>query len=114
MARLTSVVTLLLFSVSIVVGFSGPTAAQTAPPTQITPSNETGTNPYGTYSTGGGDVSLSNGNLSLQIPLITLPGRNGHNFVFAVQYDSKIWTPPATFGNTGEDIHYIWQAEKKF
>src|SRR4051794_15696029 len=71
--------------------------AQTAPPTQITPTNDTGTNPYGTYSTGGGDVSLSNGNLSLQIPLVTLPGRNGHNFVLGVQYDSKIWFPKAEF-----------------
>lgn len=55
MVRRAFAVSLVLF---IVLGISSYVTAQTAPPTQITPSNETGTNPYGTYSTGGGDVSL--------------------------------------------------------
>src|SRR6266436_6520112 len=87
--------------------------AQTAPATQITPSDDTGTKPFGTYFTGAGDVNLSNGNLSLSLPLVSLPGRNGHNFVLAIQYDSKIWTPSSAISNTGTDITYTWKAEQR-
>jgi len=64
------------------------------------------------YSTDGGNVNLMNGNLNLEIPLATLPGRNGHNFVLSVQYDSKNWTPSATFPS-GSDIIYIWKPEMR-
>ncbi len=87
--------------------------AQIVPPTQITPSNDTGTNPFGSYSTDAGNINLSNGNLNLNIPLVSLPGRNGHDFVLSLQYDSKIWTPSAAYSNTGEDITYTWKAEKR-
>src|SRR6266436_4459000 len=86
--------------------------AQSAPPTQITPSNDTGTNPYGSYSTDAGNVNLSNGNLSLNIPLISLPGRNGTNFTLGLQYDSKIWTPSASYVN-GTNIMFQWKSEQK-
>ena len=86
--------------------------AQTAPATQITPSNDTGLKPFATYSSDAGNVNLANGNLSLQIPLLSLPGRNGHNLVLAAQYDSKIWTPSATY-TSGTDITYNWRAEQK-
>src|ERR1700687_2901632 len=83
--------------------------AQSAPPTQITPSNDTGTNPFGTYSTDVGNVNLSNGNLSLSIPLVSLPGRNGTNFTLAIEYDSKIWTPSASYPGPN-DISYQWKS----
>jgi RHS repeat-associated protein len=89
-----------------------PLLAQTAPATQITPSDDTGTKPFGTYFTGAGDVNLTNGNLSLNLPLVSLPGRNGHNFVLSIQYDSKIWTPSAVF-NDSTDITYTWKAEER-
>src|SRR6267143_1382555 len=91
-----------------------PLLAQTAPATQITPSDDTGTKPFGTYFTGAGDVNLTNGNLSLNLPLVSLPGRNGHNYVLSIQYDSKIWTPSAAFSNTGQDITYTWKGEQRF
>src|SRR5260221_611589 len=86
--------------------------AQSAPPTQITPSNETGTNPFGTYSTDAGNVNLTNGNLSLSLPIISLPGRNGLNYTLAVQYDSKIWTPSARYASP-TDIVYQWKSEQR-
>jgi hypothetical protein len=86
--------------------------AQSAPPTQITPSNDTGTNPYGSYSTDAGNVNLSNGNLSLSIPIISLPGRNGLNYSFSLQYDSKTWTPSASYPGPN-DISYLWKAEMR-
>jgi hypothetical protein len=89
-----------------------PVLAQSAPPTQITPSNETGTNPYGSYSTDAGSVNQSNGNLSLSIPLVSLPGRNGTNLVLAIEYDSKIWTPSASYASP-TDIIYQWKSEQR-
>ena len=86
--------------------------AQSAPATQITPSNDTGLKPFAVYSSDAGNVNLANGNLSLQIPLLSLPGRNGLNLVLAAQYDSKIWTPSATY-SSGTDITYTWKAEQK-
>src|SRR5258708_16850910 len=90
-----------------------PLYAQGAPPTQITPSNDTGQKPFNAYSTDGGNVNLMNGNLNLEIPLVTLPGRNGHNFVLSVQYDSKNWTPSATFPGPS-DVVYTWKYEKRY
>src|SRR3982750_219700 len=84
-------------------------AAQ-ANPTQVTSSNDTGMRPYQTYAGAHENINLSNGNLSLDIPLLSLPGRNGFNLNFAVHYNSKIWTPHATYGS-GSDIIYHWQSE---
>jgi RHS repeat-associated protein len=76
---------------------------------QVTPSNDTGLKSYGTYAGALENVNLSNGNLNLRIPLVTLPGRNGHNFTLALTYDSKIWRPHASFGGSGgNDVFYRW------
>jgi RHS repeat-associated protein len=96
----------------LLVGAPTRLGAQSAPPTRITPSNDTGTTPFGSYSTDAGNVNLSNGNLSLNIPIVSLPGRNGMDFNLSVQYDSKIWTPSAQFVN-GTDIIYQWNSEKR-
>src|SRR6266436_8249083 len=103
----------MLVAISFLTSFgSASLRAQSAPPTQITPSNETGTNAFGTYSTDAGNVNLTNGNLSLSIPIISLPGRNGLNYTLAVQYDSKIWTPSASYASP-TDIVYYWKSEQR-
>src|ERR1700730_8283145 len=101
-------------SVALVLASYMPFArGQSAPPTQITPSNETGTSPYGSYSTDAGSVNLSNGNLSLSIPIISLPGRNGLNVPLTIEYDSKIWTPSASYASP-TDIMYQWKSEQRY
>jgi RHS repeat-associated protein len=75
---------------------------------QVTPSNDTGVKPYTTYTGAQENINLSNGNLNLRIPLVSLPGRNGHNFPIALQYDSKMWTPHVSYSNTGQDVIYHW------
>jgi RHS repeat-associated protein len=103
----------LMLSLPLSFLFSFPRAhAQSAPPTQITPSNDSGTNPYGSYDADGGNVNLSNGNLSLSLPLLTLSGRNGSGITFALQYDSKIWTPSAMYVN-GTNVMFQWKSEQK-
>jgi RHS repeat-associated protein len=89
----------------------GSAAYGQASPTQITPSNDTGLKAYETYSGSHENVNLSNGNLSLEIPVFSLPGRNGLNFDLAVQYNSKIWSPHATYSASGADLTYRWQHE---
>jgi RHS repeat-associated protein len=58
---------------------------------QINPGNATGTQPYNLYGGVRENINLSNGNLNLQIPLLTLPGRKGHDLSLALVYDSKIY-----------------------
>ncbi|MCI0538651.1 MAG: hypothetical protein L0Z50_25875 [Verrucomicrobiales bacterium] len=58
---------------------------------QINPGNSTGTLPYNLFGGTRENINLSNGNLNLQIPLLTLPGRKGHDLSLALTYDSKIW-----------------------
>jgi YD repeat-containing protein len=80
-----------------------------ASPTQVAPSNDTGVKPYQTYAGARENINLSNGNLSLDIPLLALPGR-GLGLNLSVQYNSKIWSPHATWGS-GSDLIYHWQYE---
>ena len=75
--------------------------------TEIKPSNDTGLRPLTPYSTGGGNVNLTNGNLNLEIPLVPLPGRAGMSYTLSLTYDSKIWVPRATYSSP-IDIIYTW------
>jgi YD repeat-containing protein len=84
---------------------------QSAPPTQITPSNDTGVKQYQTYSGSHENINLANGNLSLEIPLLSLPGRNGLNLSLGIQYNSKIWSPHASYGSNS-DLVYNWRSEQ--
>jgi len=54
---------------------------------------ETGSKPFGSYSGGSIDeVSITNGNLSVHIPLISYPQRGGRlTFAFSLAFNSKGW-----------------------
>jgi RHS repeat-associated protein len=86
--------------------------AQAVPPTNISASNDTGMKPQTPYSVGVGNVNLTNGNLTLEIPLINLPGRAGNALSVALQYDSKVWVPHYTIVGP-YDMKYDWQIEKR-
>src|ERR1700737_113536 len=86
---------------------------QSAPPTQISASNDTGISPHTSYSTTVGNVNLTNGNLTLDIPLINLPGRAGNALNLTLQYDSKIWVPHYVISGEGSQIVYTWQTETR-
>jgi hypothetical protein len=64
-----------------------------SPSVNVDPSDATGTSSYVTYGGVRENISLATGNLNLQIPLLTVPGRNGQNLSLALEYDSKMWTP---------------------
>jgi hypothetical protein len=72
------------------------------------PSFSYGAVPFQTHLQGQESINLSNGNLHFQIPLVSLPGRNGHDFVYSMSYNSQSW-----WGRTYVDGHgvtqYFWQ-----
>ena len=70
------------------------------------PSYQYGAVPFQTHLQGQEGVNLSSGNLHFQIPLISLPGRNGHDFAYSVSYNSQVW-----WGNsvvTPNGTQYFW------
>ena len=75
-----------------------------APAVQVTPTNDTGIARVGSMAVPMGTVNLVNGNLSLELPLITLPGRGGGSYPLALQYDSKIWSPHMYFPSPTDAI----------
>src|SRR4051794_3849295 len=80
-------------------------------PAQVTPDNDTGLKPYETYSGTHENVNLATGNLNLPLPLLRPPGRHGLDLDLVLQYDSKIWSPHATYSSSGTDLIYHWLAE---
>ena len=62
---------------------------QTAP-TQIDSNSTTGPTPYGSFGGVHENINLATGDLTLQIPLLTLPGRNGFDLSVGLTYDSKV------------------------
>jgi hypothetical protein len=60
---------------------------------QVNPNLEIGLKPYGTYDGGNVDaVSMTNGNLSLRIPLFSYPQRGALPLDYYLTYDDKGWT----------------------
>jgi RHS repeat-associated protein len=47
--------------------------------------------PYQTYLGEHENINLGTGNLNVQIPLLKLPGRDGHDFALNLTYNSQIW-----------------------
>lgn len=75
-----------------------------------TPDPEIGSGvfPFQTYLGEHENINLGSGNLNIQIPVLRLPGRDGHDFVVSYTYNSQVWsmhtfTPP----NTQQTI-YQW------
>jgi YD repeat-containing protein len=68
-----------------------PLSAQDSIPTAITPTNNSGDLPYSTsIGTEVEHIDLSSGNLIVDIPFISVPGRK-MNFDFGVRYDARFW-----------------------
>ena len=60
---------------------------------QTNPNLETGIKPYGSYDGGSFDsVSLTNGNLSLNIPIFDYPQRGGLKATVRLIYNNKGWS----------------------
>ena len=82
---------LVLFLAASLIWLLGNTAVGQAVPSQVDPNNLTGIMPYNTYGGVRENINLGTGGLNLHIPLVSLPGRNGHDFSLGLLYDSKVW-----------------------
>jgi RHS repeat-associated protein len=71
------------------------------------PSYQYGAVPFQTHLQGQESVNLSNGNLHFQIPLISLPGRNGHDFVYSLSYNSQVWWGNTTVTPNGPQNYWV-------
>lgn len=77
---------------------------------------DTGIKPNESYDRARENVNIGSGNLNIQIPLVHLPGRNGHDFTLALTYNSQNWTPVASLVTPGplppadyDHIYIAWQ-----
>lgn len=73
--------------------------------------DQTGVSPYQSYGGVRENISLASGNLNLQVPLISLPGRNGHDLTLALEYDSSFYSLTGNDQITGKSNPplYEWQ-----
>jgi len=62
------------------------------------PNNDTGIHPYETYDGARENVNFGSGNVFISVPLLTLPGRNGHNYTVSLISNSQTWTTNAKQG----------------
>src|SRR5947209_382139 len=81
-------------------------------PNQVNAGNSTGTDSYNAYGGVRENINLATGDVSLQLPLLTLPGRNGHHLTLGLTYDSKIWSLHHSFDPIQGDI-YWWDLEER-
>ncbi|ADV83861.1 RHS repeat domain-containing protein [Terriglobus saanensis] len=59
----------------------------------ITPANETGLPADGVYSPNDENINLTNGNVQFTLPLVSLPGRAGHDLHLNLVFNSKALSP---------------------
>jgi len=97
----------------VVIILSLSAAAQSIQVPYVKPENDTGVNPFGTYSGTRESINLSNGNLNIEIPLLRLKGRNGQDLMLSIQYDSKIWNLSEFEDPLCNSDNYFWKAERR-
>ncbi|MGH7771441.1 MAG: hypothetical protein ACREQA_04320, partial [Candidatus Binatia bacterium] len=102
--------TRLLLIAGLLLALTAALQAQSSP-TGVNAGNATGIQPYNSYGGVRENINLANGNLNLQIPLLTLPGRNGHDLGIGLEYDSKIWQLHSEFIMETGEWWYWWDVE---
>src|SRR5215471_17435067 len=82
-------------------------------PTKVTEQNRSGDLPFsGFVGTDVERVQIANGNLVVNIPVESVPGRAGTGFKFGVWYDNRFWTAATRSG--GGVSFQVWNMEKRF
>jgi hypothetical protein len=80
-------------------------------PSHLSTANDTGVKPDQTYAGARENVNLSNGNLNIIIPLVTLPGRGGHDLVLSTSYDTKGWILERYVDTWNGVEYFLWVRE---
>jgi RHS repeat-associated protein len=75
---------------------------------QVTPNNQTGVVSYNTYAGDHENVNLATSDLSVALPLVSLPGRNHHDATLSLLYDSHQWELSAVVDPFYGFLGYAW------
>ncbi len=89
------------------------THAQSGQSNTVNANNATGVMPYAAYGGARENISLATGNLNLQIPLLSLPGRGGHGLNVGLTYDSKNWAISYFFNEYTGEVSYSWYRQDR-
>lgn len=87
-------------------------AAQDETPTAVTVQNRTGDLPFSqTVGTGAEHVDIGSGNLIVDIPIISTPGRH-MPFNYGLRYNALFWTV-ASRPQANGSLRYYWAIERR-
>ena len=75
---------------------------------QADPGLGAGVVPHQTYLGEKENINLGTGNVNLQIPLLHLPGRDGHDFSLGLSYSSQIWYVHTFTNPQTHQVIYQW------
>src|SRR4051812_11014474 len=89
------------------------TAFGQSPPSPAT-ENPTGILEDHVYQGNSEKIDLATGNLTVNIPLLSLPGRNGHNLVLTASYNSKNWYHWSYTNPFNNITSYYWIKEVQY
>jgi hypothetical protein len=73
-----------------------------------------GVQPYQAYDGSHENIDLATGDVNIQIPLISLPGRNGHGLDLGIEYDSKVYGLRGGVSPYGGPPVYWWQIGARY
>ena len=83
------------------------TSAQDETPTSVTVQNRTGDLPFSqTVGTGVEHVDIGSGNLIVDFPIVSLPGRH-MPFNYGLRYNALFWTVASRTQANGQQSHYL-------
>jgi hypothetical protein len=87
-------------------------SAQDETPTSVTVQNRTGDLPFSqTVGTGAEHVDIGSGNLIVDFPIISLPGRD-MPFNYGLRYNALFWTVATRTQVNGQQTH-SWSVERR-
>src|SRR5689334_7797494 len=87
-------------------------SAQDETPTAVTVQNRTGDLPFSqTVGTGVEHVDIGSGNLIVEVPIVSLPGRH-MPFNYGLRYNALFWTVSTRTQTNGQPVH-SWAIERR-
>jgi len=105
--RLTLLILCFTFAVTI------PLKEALAQSNRVTTSTASGVMPYSLYGGARENINLATGNLNLQIPLLSVPGRAGLDLSVGLTYDSKNNYLTYTYNEYTGQVFYSTQTEQR-
>src|SRR5437867_8079670 len=86
--------------------------SQDETPTAVSVQNRTGELPFSqTVGTGAEHVDIGSGNLIVDVPIVSIPGRH-MPFNYGLRYNALFWTVASRTQTNGQ-VMYFWSVERR-